>query len=212
MTGAVIFYGRFYVQWIASERRGRSVMPVVFWYMSGAGSVVLLLYGVFYQHSPVGALSHCFNSVIYARNLVHIWRERGVLTRRLSLLFHGSVALFILAGVAMVAATWLHEYHQTRGGAPGEAARAWLWIGVGVAGQALFAGRFILQWAATEMKKRSVVPPAFWYLSVAASLLLMASHLQRMEWVYAAGLAGTLVVYVRNIHLIRAGRGADAGE
>ncbi len=206
VSGAAVFYGRFYIQWIVSERAGKSVVPVVFWYMSGAGSVALLFYGVFCQHSPVAALSHCFNSVVYARNLVLVWNEKGALTRRASLLFQGGVGLFVLAGVAMVAWTWLNEYHQTHHETRAVIMRTWFWIGVGVAGQGLFAARFAVQWLVTEIKKRSVIPPAFWYLSIVASLLLMSSHLQRREWLYAAGLVVTLPVYVRNIMLIRAGR------
>ncbi len=206
VSGAAVFYGRFYIQWIVSERAGRSVVPVAFWYMSGAGSVALLFYGVFYKHSPVAALSHCFNSVIYARNLVHIWNEKGALTRRAALLFQGGVGLFVLAGLAMVACTWLYEYHQTHQETRAVIVRTWLWIGVGVVGQALFAARFAVQWLVTEVRRRSVIPPAFWYLSIVASLLLMSSHVQRREWLYALGLVVTLPVYVRNIMLIRAGQ------
>ncbi|MBW7863159.1 MAG: hypothetical protein GX580_12720 [Candidatus Hydrogenedens sp.] len=208
MAGAVIFYGRFYIQWLVSERQGRSVMPVIFWYMSGVGSVVLLLYGVFFLKSPVGALSHCFNSVIYARNLVHIWREKGVLTRRLYWGFQGAVAVMVLAGFAMVVHVWLHKYHQQRDVPTAEAARAWFWIGVGVTGQALFAARFLVQWAVTEARKKSTVPAVFWHLSLVASLLLMSSHLQQREWLYALGLLGTLPVYVRNIYFVHTGRTA----
>ncbi len=202
IIGGLLFYGRFYLQWIASELRGRSVVPVAFWYMSGVGSVFLLLYGVFYLNSPVGALSHCFNSVIYARNLVHIWRERGVLTPARSRLFHGGVAILVGAGVLLVTLTWLREYDVTRDAPASAQLRTWLWILIGVAGQGLFALRFLIQWAATEIKRKSVIPAVFWYLSVAASLLLMSSHFQRQEWLYAGGIACTLIVYLRNIYLV----------
>ncbi len=206
VSGAVIFFGRFYIQWFVSERAGRSVVPVVFWYMSGVGSVALLLYGVVFLHSPVAALSYGFNSVVYARNLVHIWNEKGTLTRRASLLFQGCVGLFLLVALAMVAWTWLHEYHQTHHETREVIVRTWFWIGVGAVGQSLFAARFAVQWLVTEVKKRSVIPPSFWYLSIVASLLLMSSYLQRQDWVNALGLMATLPVYARNIMLIRAGR------
>ena len=208
VTGALIFFGRFYVQWIVSERAGRSVMPVVFWYISGVGSVGLLLYGVFFLHSPVAALSYGFNSVVYARNLVHIWNEKGTLTRRGAMLFQGAVGLFLLASVVMVAWTWLHEYHEVRHETHEVIVRTWFWIGVGVVGQSLFAARFAVQWVVTEVKKRSVIPPSFWYLSIAASLLLMSSYLQRLEWINVLGMVATLPVYVRNVMLIRSGRAA----
>ncbi len=211
ISGAVIFFGRFYIQWLVSERAGKSVVPVVFWYMSGAGSVALLLYGVFYLNSPVAALSYGFNSVVYARNLVHIWNEKGTLTRRAALLFQGGVGLFLLVSVAMVAGTWLNEYHHTHHESHEVIVRTWFWIGIGAIGQSLFAARFAVQWVVTEIKKRSVIPPSFWYLSIAASLLLMSSYLQRSEWINVLGMVATLPVYVRNVMLIRAGKAA-AGE
>jgi len=199
IVGACIFYGRFYLQWIVSEIKRRSVIPVAFWYMSCVGSLMLLGYAA-YIRSPVGALSHCFNIVVYSRNLVHIWRERGALTRALYVAVHAGVAVVVAGALALAVHTWLREYEATKE-APAAAAN-WFWIGVGAAGQGLFACRFLVQWVATEMRRRSVVPAAFWYFSVAAAALVCVSHLQRLEWVFAAGTASTLLVYLRNVWFI----------
>jgi len=180
--------------------------------MSGAGSVLLLLYGVFWLNSPVGALSHCFNSIIYARNLVHIWRADGRLSDRHSRLFHGAVGLLVATGVCLVALTLLREFQATRDQTFQDQARNWIWIGIGVSGQGLFALRFLVQWIVTEIKRESTIPPVFWYLSVAASLLLISSHVQRGEWLYAVGISTTLFVYLRNIYWVRRGAGASASE
>jgi len=201
ITGAVLFYGRFYIQWIASEIQKRSVVPVAFWYMSGFGSVTLLLYGVL-SGSPLGSLSHCFNTIIYSRNLVHIWREKGVLTPARSRWFHGGIALIVLTGVMLVTYTWLHEYLHTQDADMNTQARNWLWLAIGVFGQGLFALRFLIQWAITELRKKSTIPPAFWYISVVASILMMSSHFQRHEWLYAIGIGSTLFVYLRNIYMV----------
>lgn len=207
VTAAVIFFGRFYLQWIVSEIKGRSVVPIGFWYMSSVGSLMLLAYG-FYIQSPVGTLSHAFNIVVYSRNLVHIWRERQQLTPRRSVILHAAVAAIVLGAASLAALTWLREYHAMRG-QPAEIVRqTWLWIAVGVAGQALFACRFLVQWVVSEARRKSVMPVAFWHLSIAASLLLTASHLQRAEWIFAAGLATTLLIYIRNLWLIRNARHA----
>ncbi|MBI1318928.1 MAG: hypothetical protein GC168_08255 [Candidatus Hydrogenedens sp.] len=198
---AVIFFGRFYVQWYYSERAGRSVVPVGFWYMSVVGALLLFGYGV-YKQSPVGVLSYSFNIVVYARNLVHVWRRRGRLTPARNFVAHGIVALVCAVALGLLAMTWLSEFHETRDDAPIEVARTWAWIMVGVAGQVLFASRFLIQWVVTEVRKKSTIPTAFWYLSVAASLLQIASYTQRAEWVYVFGLVATLPVYARNIWLI----------
>lgn len=75
LTGQVAFTGRFVVQWIASEREGRSVVPVLFWVLSIAGSSLLLAYAI-YRRDPVFVLGQSMGLFIYFRNLHLIHRER----------------------------------------------------------------------------------------------------------------------------------------
>ncbi len=201
-----MFYARFYIQWIVSEIRGKSVVPVAFWYLSGSGSLMLLLYAVSLP-SPVGAISHCFNSVVYARNLHHVWRADERASSARSIVLHVLVALILVFGITMVVVTWQREMDVSPGGTAGLQERVLFWIVVGAVGQGLFALRFIIQWLATERAGHSHIPPAFWYISLAASILLLASHGSRGEWIFVAGLASTVFVYVRNIVLVhREGR------
>ena len=214
VLGALIFCGRFYVQWYFSEREKRSVVPIGFWYMSSAGSLMILPYAVFYLHSPLGALSHCFNIVVYARNLIHIWRAREALSQRRWLAVDGGVALVVAMAMALVAYTWLHELGATRETGQTQMLRQWFWIGVGVAGQGLFGVRFLIQWLVTEARRRSVMPHVFWYVSIVAALLMMVSYLQRPqpEWLLAATVLAPLPVYVRNLWLIRRHKDAEVEE
>lgn len=78
------------------------------------------------------------------------------------------------------------------------------WVGVGLAGQALFFARFALQWIASERARRSVVPPAFWALSLAGSMLVLAYALWRRDPVFVLGQSLGVLVYARNLWLIRA--------
>jgi lipid-A-disaccharide synthase-like uncharacterized protein len=72
-----------------------------------------------------------------------------------------------------------------------------IWLGVGLAGQALFFGRFLVQWIASERKKQSVVPVGFWYFSLGGGIII--------------GQASGLVVYARNLYFIhRLGPVAEA--
>ena len=201
VAGGVIFYGRFYVQWIVSERERRSVIPIAFWYMSSAGSVMLMAYA-FALQSPIGALGQSFNIVIYMRNLVYIWREQGRLTPWLNRVVHGAVGLIVLVAVGLMLRTWWREFELNAGRPPQETQQVWFWLAVGVVGQALFAGRFILQWIVTELKGRSVIPRSFWHLSFAAAVLQASCFLQRAEWVFAAGMAATILIYGRNIWFV----------
>ena len=91
-----------------------------------------------------------------------------------------------------------------------------LWVGLGLAGQLLFSARFIVQWIASERKKRSVIPVAFWYFSIGGSALLLAYAIHQRDPVFILGQSAGAVVYFRNLRLIRTERrlsaGADPGE
>ena len=71
-----LFFARFLVQWIASERAGRSVVPLTFWLFSVAGGGLLLLYAVF-RKDPVFIAGQAGGLVIYLRNLFLIHKERA---------------------------------------------------------------------------------------------------------------------------------------
>jgi lipid-A-disaccharide synthase-like uncharacterized protein len=77
----LLFTARFIVQWIASERAGRSVMPVAFWWFSIGGGIMLLVYALF-RRDPVFILGQGLGLGIYARNLWLVLRERASLARR----------------------------------------------------------------------------------------------------------------------------------
>jgi len=73
----------------------------------------------------------------------------------------------------------------------------------GFVGQALFSARFIVQWLVSENRRESVVPTAFWYLSLAGGATLLVYAVLRHDPVFTLGQAAGLVVYVRNLMLIR---------
>jgi lipid-A-disaccharide synthase-like uncharacterized protein len=76
------------------------------------------------------------------------------------------------------------------------------WLILGFVGQALFSMRFILQWVQSERAGRSVIPIAFWYFSVAGSVVLLAYAIHRADPVFILGQAAGIVIYLRNLFLI----------
>jgi lipid-A-disaccharide synthase-like uncharacterized protein len=80
------------------------------------------------------------------------------------------------------------------------------WLALGFLGQALFSARFFVQWIASERRRRSVVPTAFWWLSLAGGGTLLAYALHRGDPVFILGQGAGLLVYVRNLVLIRKGK------
>ncbi len=77
-----------------------------------------------------------------------------------------------------------------------------IWLGIGLAGQALFSMRFIVQWIASERARRSVIPHAFWYLSLAGGLTLLCYAIYRQDPVFIIGQATGAFIYSRNLYLI----------
>ncbi|HSH69978.1 MAG TPA: lipid-A-disaccharide synthase N-terminal domain-containing protein [Deferrisomatales bacterium] len=77
------------------------------------------------------------------------------------------------------------------------------WLVVGFAAQALFSARFLVQWIASERRKRSTVPKAFWYLSLVGSALLLAYAVHRHDPVFILGQSFGFIVYIRNLMLWR---------
>jgi lipid-A-disaccharide synthase-like uncharacterized protein len=73
--GQGMFFMRFFVQWIASEKEGKSIIPQSFWYFSIAGSLILLAYAIWRQ-DPVIMLGQSTGFIIYFRNLYLISRTK----------------------------------------------------------------------------------------------------------------------------------------
>ena len=74
-AGQVVFTGRFVLQWLYSEFKKRSVIPVGFWYLSMLGSALLLIYAI-YRQDPVFIIGQSFGLVVYLRNLQLIARHK----------------------------------------------------------------------------------------------------------------------------------------
>jgi len=79
----------------------------------------------------------------------------------------------------------------------------WLWLGIGFLGQALFSARFLVQWLASERARRSIMPRAFWFFSLAGGATLLAYAIYRRDPVFIAGQGAGLFIYARNLMLIR---------
>jgi lipid-A-disaccharide synthase-like uncharacterized protein len=77
-----------------------------------------------------------------------------------------------------------------------------IWLGVGFTGQAIFTARFLAQWVASERKRDSVVPVAFWWLSLLGGLTLLSYASYKRDPVIITGQAMGVLIYVRNLMLV----------
>lgn len=80
-----------------------------------------------------------------------------------------------------------------------------IWVATGFLGQFLFTGRMIVQWLVSEKEKRSVVPTAFWWMSLAGASMLLAYFIWRQDIVGVFGQATGWLIYARNLWLLHVG-------
>ncbi|HWJ96209.1 MAG TPA: lipid-A-disaccharide synthase N-terminal domain-containing protein [Telluria sp.] len=85
------------------------------------------------------------------------------------------------------------------------------WLVVGFGGQALFMARFVIQWFVSERERKSVIPISFWYFSIVGALVLLVYAIHRRDPVFIAGQSLGVLIYLRNLHLIKMERGAADG-
>lgn len=76
LAGQTLFFSRFLVQWIASEKQQASVVPLSFWYLSIGGGLLLLLYAL-WRKDPVITLGQAIGLLVYGRNLMLIYRQKA---------------------------------------------------------------------------------------------------------------------------------------
>jgi lipid-A-disaccharide synthase-like uncharacterized protein len=203
-AGQAVFTWRVVLQWVASERAKKSVIPPSFWAWSLLGAVLLVVYAA-HRRDPVFVLGALVNGCIYARNL---WMaHRGVTTpaRPRRVLWPVVFGLLLFAGVSYEALGENHGIVQF--GHPV------VWLVVGFVGMTLWTGRFVVQWYVSERLGESVLPPAFFWMSLAGSVLLFLYALVRPgpDWVNIAAYALNPIPYARNLVLLYR-KGASDGR
>ncbi len=75
VVAQLLFAARFIVQWIVSEKAGKSVIPFAFWFFSMGGGIMTLIYGIV-KREPVIILGQGLSTIIYIRNIMLIMKER----------------------------------------------------------------------------------------------------------------------------------------
>jgi len=183
-AGQGAYFGRSVLQWLASEKAGRSIVPGSFWSISVVGALLMLAYASL-RRDPVIVLGQVVNLGIYLRN----WHlERSATPRRLGvrslrmILWGMAITLMIAMGLS------LGMDHSP-------------WLLVGWLGQFIFLTRFPLQWWEAERRGRAELPLRFWQVSLAGSVLLLAYALWRHDVVISVSQGFGLLTYGRNLAL-----------
>jgi lipid-A-disaccharide synthase-like uncharacterized protein len=184
LFGNLLFTGRVFVQWLASERQGKSVVPVSFWWLSFIATVIMLIYAYAQRQIPY-ILSLSVALVPYTRNLVIYYRPD-----RPARPYGIILAIGALLGCVPIAVAWQE----------GTLHNGWFYFGL--VGNAIFGARFFVQWVQSEKRRQSVMSVEFWYVSLIGSILVLIYSLVIRDFVFIFGFAFNIVPYVRNIQLI----------
>jgi len=189
----LLFAARMIVQWVKSEEAQKSLSPVLFWQLSILGSLIFLLYGIL-RHDFAIVLGQTLVYFIYIRNLHLMKRWRTIpRTFRLFIIIVPIATLFYLVSGSPGALTSIFRNEDI-------SLQLQIW---GIMGQVIFTFRFYIQWIDSEFKKESVFTRRFWLVSVLGSLMIVVYAAFRHDPVLFLGQFTGLVIYVRNLMLLK---------
>lgn len=186
-----LFSARLLVQWVTSEKAGRSLSPLLFWQLSILASLLLMVYGIL-RRDLVIILGQVLTYCIYIRNLHYHqrWLKVPQIFRISALTFPFVAMLWLLVG---------QQYSLSRVVRNEEIPLLLLlWGG---AGQVVFNFRFVYQLICMERAKASILPLGFWVISIVGSLMVISYAVFRRDPVLFVGQLFGFVVYGRNIAL-----------
>jgi lipid-A-disaccharide synthase-like uncharacterized protein len=189
----ILFSSRMILQWIISEKNKKVLTPVLFWEISLFASFLLFVYGYF-RHDFSIMLGQTITYYIYIRNiqLQNDWKKLHVALRWFIFLFPAFIVWY----------GYNNNIYDLDNLLRNEAIPKWL-LWTGIIGQVLFTLRFVYQWLYSEKKKNSILPLGFWVISLSGSLIIFIYAIIRKDPVLLAGHTLGLVIYTRNIIIIK---------
>lgn len=185
----ILFSARQLTQWIASEKAGKILSPLIFWQLSILASFMLMVYGIL-RNDLVIILGQIITYGVYIRNLHYhgFWAKIPRVVRLIAFIFPGLAIGWLLTGETYN----IHKLFANKDISS-------LLMTWGVIGQCVFTFRFIYQWLYSEKRKQSILPLGFWIISITGSLMVLSYAIFRKDPVLFVGQIFGLVVYSRNI-------------
>lgn len=189
----VLFSSRLIVQWITSEKQKKVVTPVLFWMLSLCASILLFIYGYLRDDFAI-MLGQTLTYFIYIRNL-QLQKQWQKIPKLLQWVIY-------LIPTLLVIYYYNNDISDRDNLFRNDAIPFWLLL-LGIISQVTFTFRFIYQWIYSEIRKDSVLPLGFWLLSLIGALLIMTYAIIRKDIVLIVGNMFGIIVYVRNLILLR---------
>ncbi|PVX51735.1 lipid-A-disaccharide synthase-like uncharacterized protein [Balneicella halophila] len=186
-----LFFSRFAVQLILSERAKASISPSIFWQLSLIACYLMMTYGYLRNDFSIieGQIIAYF---IYIRNL----QLKGVWGKVPKL-----IKLILIATPILVIGYGLFNYVDIVKPLFRDPPATATWLILATIGQTIFASRFIYQWVYSEYKKESIFPLGFWVISILGSAIITVYAIFAKDLVLLIGQGFGLIVYSRNFYL-----------
>lgn len=193
----LLFSARLLMQWIMSERAKKVVSPSIFWKLSLIGAYLLFIYGWLRDDFAI-ILGQLISYYIYIWNLdkKESWRKVPFGIRYIILLTPVAAVFYMVKDIP----AFVDQFFRNDD----------IPLGVlifGSMGQIIFTLRFVYQWLYSRRKNESMLPLGFWLISLSGSLIIVAYALYRRDPVLILGQSTGLIVYCRNIYILKKSRG-----
>jgi len=189
----ILFSSRLIVQWVTSEKKGKVYTPTTFWTLSLIASFLLFVYGYLRLDFAI-MLGQSLTYYIYIRNLQlqGEWKK------------YPKVAQWFLFLVPLIVVVFYYNNNKIDLDLLFNNQSIPLWLlSLGIIAQVIFTFRFIYQWIYSERIKTSTLPMGFWVLSLIGASLILSYAIIRKDPVLFVGHLFGLIIYARNIYLIR---------
>lgn len=199
---AFFFAARYLIQWLASEKKGKSIVMPLFWKLSISGNLLLVLHSLIQQQFHVCIVQGC--------NCVIAWRNLNLMQPREQHLSFSTVVMMLVSACVMAVGSFiLFSYFFSLPlqwfrlpMSPQEHIND-VWHLLGFLGLVMFNGRFWIQWLGAERHKHSYLGAEFWWMSVLGSVLCLVYFATIGDFVNTIGPLFGLVPSIRNLILVR---------
>ncbi|HBL75964.1 MAG: hypothetical protein A2W90_11145 [Bacteroidetes bacterium GWF2_42_66] len=188
----ILFFARTIAQWVKSEHEGRVISPNLFWQISLAGSVCMLIYGILRDDAAI-VIGQMLVYFIYIRNLQlkNAWNTMPLILRIVIFLTPPVILFFLFTQTDYTIDTFLKNEDNPL--------FLMIW---GIAAQIVFISRFFYQWLYSENRNESLLPMGFWIISIIGSSMNFTYAIFRLDPVLFAAHTLSMVIYLRNILIL----------
>jgi lipid-A-disaccharide synthase-like uncharacterized protein len=189
----ILFSSRMLVQWIVSEKNKKVITPRLFWQLSLLASFLLFVYGWLREDFAI-MLGQAITYFVYIRN-IQMQGDWHKLPKFLRVFLYIFPVIIIIYG-------YNNNTYDIDSFFNNDKIPLWLLL-LGSVAQLIFTFRFVYQWLYSEKKKASSLPFGFWLLSLIGASLILTYAVFRKDPVLFAGHSLGLIVYLRNLFILK---------